>query len=182
VRAASERPPTRQEADAPARELRTSFTSARTASSVAPPASARVAAAWMVGPSASGSEYGTPSSMMSQPAWRSVAGQQAATRVPHSAQESLAAPTSSSARRALAVVAKSGSPAQMKGMRAGLRAVRGVPLAAPQRRTGSAAMLPETRPSAASGSRQTQPRLCSAAGGLLPRRSAIRRGERLGRA
>jgi hypothetical protein len=47
---------------------RTSLTSASTLSSVAPAASARVAAAWMTGPSASGSEYGTPSSMMSDPA------------------------------------------------------------------------------------------------------------------
>ena len=34
----------------------------------APPASARVAAAWMTGPSASGSENGTPSSTRSAPA------------------------------------------------------------------------------------------------------------------
>src|SRR5436190_7484636 len=41
---------------------------ASTPSSVAPPASARVAAAWITGPSASGSENGTPSSIRSAPA------------------------------------------------------------------------------------------------------------------
>ena len=40
---------------------------ASTDSSVAPPASARVPAAWITGPSASGSEYGTPSSTRSAP-------------------------------------------------------------------------------------------------------------------
>ena len=39
-----------------------------TPSSVAPAASARVAAAWITGPSASGSEKGTPSSIRSAPA------------------------------------------------------------------------------------------------------------------
>ena len=40
----------------------------RTDSRVAPAASARVAAAWIIGPSASGSENGTPSSTRSAPA------------------------------------------------------------------------------------------------------------------
>ena len=39
-----------------------------TVSSVAPAASAAVSAAWIVGPSASGSEKGTPSSIRSAPA------------------------------------------------------------------------------------------------------------------
>ena len=38
-----------------------------TAGSVAPPRSAAVPAAWITGPSASGSENGTPSSMRSAP-------------------------------------------------------------------------------------------------------------------
>mmetsp|Transcript_1332 Transcript_1332/g.3101 ORF Transcript_1332/g.3101 Transcript_1332/m.3101 type:complete len:226 (+) Transcript_1332:592-1269(+) len=97
---------------------------ASTLPSVVPFSSARVAAAWMMGPSASGSEYGTPSSMTS-------------------------APASSRMRSAFSVASRLGSPAQMKGMNAHwfffFRAAnvsgmdtRVVPVAAAARTTGEA--------------------------------------------
>ena len=42
--------------------------SSSTPATLAPASSARVPASWITGPSASGSEYGNPSSMMSAPA------------------------------------------------------------------------------------------------------------------
>src|SRR5215813_7734503 len=50
------------------RRSETRLATPRTPCSVAPAASARVAAAWITGPSASGSENGTPSSRRSAPA------------------------------------------------------------------------------------------------------------------